>query len=336
MNTEYNTVYGQFEKIFKEQAESFIPEDDIKITLKMEKIRFENAEKYNISINKLTGNNLARYTKDAIRRRQPLFFVYYTLSIVTGFCYFLLMWSIAKCIFLYFTGTNKEAFSDRLSFSVSLIFFAVAIICNSATHIYTRKLLFTCKGNIKAKISLYNAACSLISAIIIIISALFIYLNTGSILTINLSLSEVFIITVAMLALSGIHNVIYSSHFTAFMSIGYAIMLHRKPQTDKAISHYKDLSLKEFLSIHGITTARYKEDSQLQAEFNKWLRSKAVTLRTYSAIAFFIAFILAFICLRQLIITGISASFIIFTIAALIITVILFLSILSCSYITRK
>ena len=122
MNTEYNTVYGQFEKIFKEQAESFIPEDDIKITLKMEKIRFENAEKYNISINKLTGNNLARYTKDAIRRRQPLFFVYYTLSIVTGFCYFLLMWSIAKCIFLYFTGTNKEAFSDRLSFSVSLIF----------------------------------------------------------------------------------------------------------------------------------------------------------------------------------------------------------------------
>ena len=41
MNTEYNTVYGQFEKIFKEQAESFIPEDDIKITLKMEKIRFE-------------------------------------------------------------------------------------------------------------------------------------------------------------------------------------------------------------------------------------------------------------------------------------------------------
>ena len=70
-------------------------------------------------------------------------------------------------------------------------------------------------------------------------------------------------------------------------------MLHRKPQTDKAISHYKDLSLKEFLSIHGITTTSYKEDSQLQAEFNKWLRSKAVTLRTYSAIAFFIAFILA-------------------------------------------
>ena len=76
MNTEYNTVYGQFEKNFKEQAESFIPEDDIKITLKMEKIRFENAEKYDISINKLTGNSLARYTKDAIRRRQPLFFIY--------------------------------------------------------------------------------------------------------------------------------------------------------------------------------------------------------------------------------------------------------------------
>lgn len=336
MDTGYNTIYKQFEKNFKEEAESFIPEDDIKVTLKMEKIRFENAEKYDISINKLTGSSLMRYTKDAARRCQPLFFIYYILSILTSFCYCLLMWSIAKCTFLYFTASNKEAFSDKLSFSVSLIFFAVAIICNSVTHIYTRKLLFTCKGNIKTKLSLFNTACSLIAAIIIIISALFIYLSPGSVLTINLSLSEIFIITVAMLALSGVHNVIYSSHFTAFMSIGYAIMLRRKPQTDNAISNYKDLSLKEFLSIRGITPADYKNDSQLQAEFNKWLRSKAVTLRTYSAIAFFITFILTFICLRQLIITGISASFIIFTIAAFIITVILFLSILSCSYITRN
>lgn len=336
MNTGYNTIYRQFEKNFREEAESFIPEDDIKITLKMEKIRFQNAEKYNISINKLTGNSLVRYTKDALRRRQPLFFIYYILSIITSFCYCLLMWSIAKCAFLYFTGTNKKAFSDRISFSVSLIFFAVAIICSSVTHIHTRKLLFTCKGNIKAKISLFNTAFSILSAIIIIISALFIYLNPGSVLTINLSLPEIFIITVAMLVLSGIHNVIYSSHFTAFISIGYAIMLRRKPQTDNAIAHYKDLSLKEFLSLRGITAASYKEDSQSQAEFNKWLRSKAVTLRTYSAIAFFILFILDFICLRQLIITSISASFIIFTIMALITTVVLFLSILSCTYITRK
>lgn len=336
MNTEYNTIYGQFEKNFKEEAESFIPEDDIELILKIEKIRFENAAKYNISINKLTGNSLMRYTKDVLRRCQPLSFIYYILSISTSFCYCLLMWSIAKCTFLYFTGTNKEAFSGKLSFSLSLIFFAVAIICNSVTHIYTRKLLFICNGNIKTKISLLNTACSIISAVIIIISTMYIYLKPGNVLTINLSLSEIFIITVAMLALSGIHNVIYSSHFTAFMSIGYAIMLRRKPQTDNAISHYKDLLLKEFLSLHGTTPASYKENIQLQSEFDKWLRSKAVTLRTYSAIAFFITFILAFICLRQLVITGISASFIIFTIVAIIITIILFLSILSCSYITRK
>ena len=71
MNTEYNTVYGQFEKIFKEQAESFIPEDDIKITLKMEKIRFENLSDI-LNLNLKLKINAKEYDKKMMDLAQNL------------------------------------------------------------------------------------------------------------------------------------------------------------------------------------------------------------------------------------------------------------------------
>ncbi len=76
MDNKYETVYKQFEKNFKEEAEAFITKEDIKSTLHMEHVRFSNAEKYNIPINKFAGSSLARYTKDMLRQRQPLFFIY--------------------------------------------------------------------------------------------------------------------------------------------------------------------------------------------------------------------------------------------------------------------
>ena len=60
-----------------------------------------------------------------------------------------------------------------------------------------------------------------------------------------------------------------------------------------------------------------------------------VTLRAYGAIAFFIAFMLVIICLRQIIITGISAGLAVFSIAALLITIMLFLEISSCNQIIK-
>ena len=97
MDNEYRTIYKQFEKNFKEEAGTFITEEDIKSTLKMEKARFDNAEKYNIPINKFAGSSLARYTKDMLRQHQPLFFIYYMSGIVTEFFY-----CIVKTCFLHF------------------------------------------------------------------------------------------------------------------------------------------------------------------------------------------------------------------------------------------
>lgn len=336
MDSGYGTIYKQFEKNFREEAETFIAEEDIKSTLKMEQVRFSNAEKYNIPVSKFAGSSLARYTKDMARQRQPLFAIYYILSIITEFFYCLLIWMAVKCVFLYWTGINKEAFSGKNTMSLSVIFFATVIICNYVIRFYTRKQLYSCKADIKRKISVFNICCYLISAVIIVVSAIFIYLNKENYTGISLSLFQVFIFTVAMLSASGIHNVIYSSHFTSFITIGYAVIRRNSSGKDKAVEKYIQLSLKSFLIQRKIPEPRYKENASLQAEFKQWMRSKTVSFRTYGAIAFFILFILLIICLRQLVLAGISAGFIIFSLVTLLITIMLFIEILSCNYIIKS
>lgn len=335
MDNKYETVYKQFEKNFREEAEAFITEEDIKCTLQMERVRFSNAEKYNIPINKFAGSSLARYTKDMLRQRQPLFFIYYILSQVTSFFYCLLIWCVIKCVFLYLTGINKEAFTEKISMSLPVIFFAVVLICSSLIQFYTRKLLYSCKGNIKSKISIFNIACYIISAAVIVLSALFVYLGKAGYLSVYLSLFQVFIFTVAMLSVSGIHNVIYNSNFASFITVGCAIMLHKEPETDKAVAGYMELSLKTFLIRHKASSGSYNENSQLHAEYKEWMRSHAITLRSYGAVAFFITFMLVIICLRQLVIAGVSAGLAVFGIVALLITIMLFLEILSCNRIIK-
>lgn len=341
MTGDYDKIYRQFEENFRKEAESLISEDKTRNTLKMEKIRFGNAEKYNIPVTKIVGSSLVRYTKDMLRRCQPLFPIYYILSMFTSFFYCLLLWCMAKCVFLYFTGL-KEAFSRKTTLTLPVIFIAIVVICNSVVQASTRKILFKCNNsryknkNARKRISLFNAICYFISAAIIIITALFIYLEPGKIPAIQLSLSEVFILTVAMLSISGIHNVIYSSHFTAFASIGAAILLHRNGGAGNAISVYKGLSLTSFLAMRNLPIAEYATNSQLKNEFNQWLRSRAVTFRVYGAIAFFITFVLTALCIWNIITEGISAGLLIFTIAIFLVTAMLLLEILSCNYIIKS
>ncbi len=294
MDKKYENIYNQFEKNFKEEAEGFIPEEDIKSTLQMEQVLFNNAYKYNIPVNKFAGSSLARYTKDTLRQRQPLFFIYYVLSQVTSFFYCLLIWGTIKCTFLY-----------------------------------------SCKGNIKKKISVFNISCYLISACIVIASAMLLYLNKENYLSVYLSLFQIFIIAAAFLSASGIHNVIYSSNCASFVAICCAIVQHKVPETEKAVSAYIQASLKTFLVKQKISGSSYNDNNQISAEYKIWLRSHVVTLRAYSAIAFFIAFMLAVICLRQLFITGVSAGMAIFGITVLLVTVMLFLGILSCNQILK-
>jgi len=340
MDNNYNIIYQKFEKNFQEEAKSYIPDNKIKNILDMEKLRLNNAEKYNIPYNRITGGSLARYTKDVLRQNQPLFFIYYILGMAAGFSYCLLIWSVVKCTILYLAGF-KDAFSTHLPYSVSIVFFAVIIICSSVTQLYTRKLLSAGstmnngrKGT-RTKISVFNAVCYSISAIIITAAALFIYLSPENAPSAKLSLSGIFIMVVALLSLSGIHNVIYSSHIVTFLTAGYAAMMHNPQERDNAISHYIGLSLSAFLATRHIEMADYNKNTSMHNDFNYFLRRKVITFRVYGALAFFITFILAALCIRQLITTGWSSELVIFTVFALVITVIMLLEIISCNYILK-
>lgn len=338
MNNDYDTIYEQFEKNFKEEASSFITQDSIANILELEKIRFDNAKKYNIPIKKIAGSSIARYAKDMLRRCQPLFFVYYILSMLSELSYYLLIWSVVKCSYLYFTGI-REAFSTQISLPLSLVFFTVIVVCSAITQSYTRNILFKCTKsnikNIKSKISVFNAICYFLSAFIIVITALWIYINPEKASVVKFSLFEVFIFTVAMLSISGVHNVIYSSHFVPFITTGYAFILNKSSEIDSAILHYRELSLTSFLIARHLTVQEYEKSVHLQTEFNQWLRQKVITFRAYGAIAFFIIAILTVISLRQLITTGLSAGLIIFTAIAVIITLFMLLEIISCNCILK-
>lgn len=338
MNSDYDTIYEQFEKNFKEEANSFIAESNIKNALRTEKILFDNAKKYDIPINKIVGNSIVRYTKDVLRHCQPLFFIYYIISVLSEFFYYLLIWSVIKCIYFYFTGLDKT-FSRQISFSVSIVFFAVIIIYNVVTKSYARNLLFKCSQkdipNVKSKINIFNIVCCFISASIVIISTLFIYLNPRRVPVVSYSLFEIFIFTVAILSLSGVHNVIYSSHLIPFITTGYLYILHKYSKANSAILHYKELSLENFLILRHITISEYKENIDLQTEFNKWLHQKIITFRVYGALAFFITVILTVVCLKQLIKIGLSIELIIFTVIAFVITIFILLEITSCNCILK-
>lgn len=339
MNSDYDTIYSQFEKNFKEEASPFLTDTSINNTLEIEKIRFNNAKKYNIPVNKIAGSSLARYTKDMLRQCQPLFFIYYIFSMLSELSYYLLIWSTLKCIYLYFTGSEK-AFSSKLSYSVSLVFFTCIIIYNAITQGYARNLLFKCSKiniqNVKTKINIFNAFCCFISVVLVAAMALFTYSGSGKVPAASFSLFEIFIFTVAILSISGVHNVIYSSHFTSFITIGYLYMLDKPAETASAISHYIELSLAGFLVSHHLAIPEYKKDVHWQIEFNQTLRQKIITFRVYGALAFFITSMLFAICLRQLIITGLSPGLIIFTAVTLITVVLMFLEIISCNCILKE
>lgn len=334
MQNDYDSLYEKFEKDFKENALSLISNDKINATLKTEKCIFNNAKKNNIPAKLFTGNNPARYTKDAIRRNQSLFSIYYLLSMFTEFFYCLLIWSVLKCIFLYFTG-SPEAFTQIVPLSLSPVFFAAVILCNNIKQLNTRRLLSKYKVNVKSKITVSNIIFYFISAFIIIIPAFLIYKNIGTSSLLHLTLFEIFIITAGLLFISGIHNVIFSSHAASFIAIGQAVILNRSSDIKSCVAHYRELSLTDFLSSHNLTMSEYTKNDILKTEFNMSLRSKIITFRMYGALAFIIMAALTLLCLWRILTYGFSLGFIIFTIISVLINTGLILEILSCNFVLK-
>ncbi len=339
MNYDYDKVYDEFKENFKEEANSLISADKIQQVLKDEKRIFSIAKKHGISIKSFAGNNLVRYTKDTLRRCQPLSFIYFILSFFTEFFYCMLLWCAVKCCILYFIG-NKSAFSETIPLTAAPIFFTVVLICHAVTQNHTKHKLLRNADNLKHSVLIFNAVAYIISAVIIATVFLLLYLNLSNAGSrnrnifydnfFNITLFNIFLYTVAFLFLSGIHNVIYSSHIVSFITIGTMLLLHHNNQVDKAINHYTALRLANFVSVRHITIDDYKKSDQHIKEFNSLTRSSLKSYRLYSSFGLFIAIVLDATCIMQLF-KALGIGFIIFTFVSLIITFILFIAILSCN-----
>ncbi len=336
MQDDCEKLYEIFVDGFIEEAKGLIAKDEIERVLDDERTRFDNAKKYGVNPQRFIGNNIARYVKDAVRRSQPLFFVYYLLSIVTQFFYCLFFWVLVKCVFFYFTGVD-DAFSSKMELSVSYVFIAGAIISNSAIQVYARNALLRPKKDVRKNIFIFSAAAYAAFAAAVLFSGAAAYFDKF-VFALDFTLMEAFLSAVAALFLSGIHNVAYSSHFSAFISIAAAVVLRRDEDKKKAIKHYELLSFSNFLTSRGVdfdvSDYSVKDDrlsDDLKDGFRQSFRLKIISMRAYFAIGFFIMFILSAICIRQLAVSGISAGFAAFSAVSVIICALLLILVFACN-----
>lgn len=327
----YDDIYAEFVKSFKEEANTLISDADIEKILSEEEARLACADRENIEYSSYMGSNMVKYAKDTLRRHQPLFGLYQFLSILTQLGYCFLLWGVLKYIYCYFTG-YINSFSEPVSFSLSTIIILIFIPCLNIKQSYLRKYLSRVSDkNAKhnKNRSFYLVYSGIYTFVILALTAvLYISFNINSI---RCSLMNIFLFAVTLLFLSGIHNVLYSSHFITFMSVGgFAVM--KKPEVSlQNATQYKDSVLTQYLAQHKYTLTKYKTDTSIQTDFAKVYRHKIINYRVYCAIAFFITGALDFICFYQLISAGASYGFSIFAVISLLITLILLAAIISCN-----
>ena len=299
-NDEYQKLFNEISETYIEEAKPLISDEKINSALENEKKYIEKAKNTGISPMSIVNGNTAKYCKDMLRKDQPLHFIYYILSLFTQISYLMLICVAIKCTILYFTGHNN-AFSANTHLSYIPYLITLYFVSGDIIHHVQRKSIINGTKS-------HKTILRIISAILAAGGCMIIYIITGTRGIFTASLPVVFLITVAMLFLSGIHNVIYSSQFVSFFTIGF-MTITRKPadEVKNVISDY-------------ISKSSQKSDD---------LKVRLKTDRIYCFIGAFIAVILDIVCIKQLV-NKITMPLIIFCVASLIITLLLVIAFISC------
>ena len=301
MKDKYDEVFDEITKLYTEEAKPLLSEKKIDAALEREKNYIEYIRNAGLSPDIITRGNTAKYCKDMVRKDQPLYFLYYILGLLTGISYCMLFWLILKCTAMYLLG-HADSFTSGIPLSYSLYIVSVYYIFNDIIN-YVQK-----KSAINNKSSLHLSFLRIIELILISGGCAVIYGLSAFKGLFKISLLNAFLITAGLLFLSGIHNVIYSSRFISFLTIGVMTLI-RKPASviDDALADY------------------IKRNDKPQDTLIRQLKSDS----TYCYLGLFMAVILDIICLKQLLI-HLEVKRILFFIAVVIITLLLFTAIISC------
>lgn len=340
--TDYDKIFCNVKQNFEEEARSLLTETQIQKTLDYEKQRFQTAQTEKIPIRQWMGSNSTGYSKMLLRRQQPFFPVYYLLGIFTEASCVLFLFYLVRCLLCSLLGTGN--FSSAYPVSFMTVIILGCFLWKKSVTAYTCHLLapyrhkssreqqktaILSKRRYFLLFSFFLTA-AVITALYIIDNFLISFSGTP------VTLLQSFLLYVLLLFLSGIHNVIFSSHLMPFLSVGaFRITGKSCEKADQAASHYIHLRTIRQLAVKHRTTQDLHADSSLQTELLLSTRSSLVTYRVYTVLALLILLILDILCTGQFTQTP-DTGVLVLGILALFITFILIITLISCNYLLSR
>lgn len=300
MKYDYEKATETFIKDFQMEAATVLSPQTIQELSTRERARLARAEEAKIPLTQLwAGANSRRRSKDLVRSRQPVYALYVFLNFGTE-CSMLLLflcalqWGITQLI----PSLHSQLFLS-VAYAIPLYLlwkysalFAVGIFLDHA------------KDNLQqtiSKIRLFRIASG---SLFFILLVLFVWgISTRTAVSINriLSLSHVFGSYVLFALLSGIHNVLYSSHFLTFFSIGlYSLLPKHTKKKQKYLAFYSKQVIKKRLSEMHTKTSDLTEHPKLQYQLLQSIISHQITYRIYSLLACLFFVILLVLCICQI------------------------------------
>lgn len=319
----YPDTLAQIQEQFQEEAACHLPEDKIHQILQTETAKLQFAEQHKIPLYRWIGSNTRRYCKDLLRRQQPFFPLYYLLSVCTE-----------ASIVLFFSYLIQSLLGY---FSISLSFTGVpgAILALFLAKEWNKTYTGHCMEKKELPKTGYRILIPVLS--LTIISVIFIPAWTSLLPFLRkITLLNAFLLYVALLFLSGIHNVLYSSHLMTFITIG-AFRLSRRPLAEQTatMEHYIREREKEMLALRKKTVTEMHNDPTVYADVHMDIRARLITNRIYLSLALFILIILDFICIYQYVHLQ-ALSILAFGIATILGSGLLLICLFSCNTLLHK
>lgn len=224
-----NAGNKQLEENFTLEAQDKLSPEKIKEILDKEQCLIQKAAEKHIPESLWMGYNTKRYCKDLLRSHQPGFWLYQLINFLAQ----------SSCVLLFFIlilyGIDHIAPIAKhspiylflpLTFILPLWKMLFAAFCKGRIHTFSNKAIQICR--------LFSLCLFTIGAILV---AFYLRKQIWGVAT-HLSVLSAFLFYVAMMLISGIHNVIYQSSFVDFFCIGTTILRKNPEKTTLFIEQY--------------------------------------------------------------------------------------------------
>lgn len=219
----------QLEQFFIQEAQPKLPQEKIQKIINTEHTLIQTSQQKNIPVSLWMGYNTRRYCKDLLRSQQPGFWLYQLINYIAE----------SSCVLLFFSlilwGLDNLTSLEKHS--------AVYLFLPLTFILPLWKILFAiyCKRKIVTSSNKTIQICRLISLVLATIAGI-----TGAFclrkqiwdFAHHLSLLSAFLFYVAMMLLSGIHNVLYQSSFVDFFCVGIAALRRDNTKLELHINQY--------------------------------------------------------------------------------------------------